>query len=518
MKIKNFKFSTKEIALVAVLFFLAAFFRFYNLNELPVFVDEAIYVRWAQVMRVETTLRFLPLSDGKQPLFMWVVIPFMKVINDPLIAGRAVSALSGLLTLSGVFVAGYLLFNSKKISILAGLIYVLSPYAVFFDRMALVDSMLTMFGIWFFIFMIIAIRKIRLDFAMLAGFALGGALLTKSPALYFVLLLPTTILVADITKKNYKVKFIKILLLWMTALIIGYVMFNILRLGPNFHMLSARNFDYVHPFSHIFSNPLDPFIPHLKAYVEYLWILGPASFILLFIGGFVVGLKTKMRETILLVLWVLIPLVSMLVYSKVLTARYLLFILPYLVLVSSELLLNKKKVVNSITYVLIGIFVIQSCYINMRFITKIETAPLPQGERSGYLEEWSAGGGIKESADILIDKSMTSDKPIVVGTEGYFGTLPDGLQIYLNSYSQINVFGIGLNLNEVPQSLVDSFNSGNETYLLINSTRILIKNPEDFGLELVAEFPKPVRMVGSTNYEKFGPYESLYLFKLVGEK
>ena len=56
------------IALTAILL-VAAFLRTYNLLALPIFADEAIYVRWAQVMRAETTLRFLPLSDGKIAVF-----------------------------------------------------------------------------------------------------------------------------------------------------------------------------------------------------------------------------------------------------------------------------------------------------------------------------------------------------------------------------------------------------------------------------------------------------------------
>ncbi|MBM3209681.1 hypothetical protein FJZ40_05350, partial [Candidatus Shapirobacteria bacterium] len=69
--------------LILALFFL---FRLYDLTIIPVFADEAIYIRWAQVMRAEPTLRFLPLFDGKQPLFMWLVIPFLKLISDPLVA------------------------------------------------------------------------------------------------------------------------------------------------------------------------------------------------------------------------------------------------------------------------------------------------------------------------------------------------------------------------------------------------------------------------------------------------
>jgi len=43
--------------------FIGFFLRIFRLTFLPVFGDEAIYIRWAQVMRAEPTLRFLPLSD-----------------------------------------------------------------------------------------------------------------------------------------------------------------------------------------------------------------------------------------------------------------------------------------------------------------------------------------------------------------------------------------------------------------------------------------------------------------------
>src|SRR3990167_1201075 len=92
---------------------IALFLRLYNLTILPVFGDEAIYIRWAQVMRAEPTLRFLPLSDGKQPLFMWSVIPFLKIFSDPLFAGRSVSVISGVVTLIGIFLLSFVLFKSK---------------------------------------------------------------------------------------------------------------------------------------------------------------------------------------------------------------------------------------------------------------------------------------------------------------------------------------------------------------------------------------------------------------------
>ena len=70
-----------------VILLLAAALRLWNLNSLPIFADESIYVRWAQVMRAEPSLRFLPLSAGKQPFYMWLMIPALKLFTDPLLAG-----------------------------------------------------------------------------------------------------------------------------------------------------------------------------------------------------------------------------------------------------------------------------------------------------------------------------------------------------------------------------------------------------------------------------------------------
>ena len=103
---------TWHIVSLAVIFIIFFALRLINLNGLPVFVDEAIYIRWAQIMRSEATLRFLPLQDGKQPLFMWSMIPMFKVFADPVIAGRVLSVLAGFGSLLGLTTLSFLLFSS----------------------------------------------------------------------------------------------------------------------------------------------------------------------------------------------------------------------------------------------------------------------------------------------------------------------------------------------------------------------------------------------------------------------
>ncbi len=480
-----------------------------SLTLLPIFADEAIYIRWAQVMRAESTLRFLPLSDGKQPLFMWLMIPFLKLIQDPLVAGRFLSVLTGIGTILGVFVASYLLFKSKKVALIASFVYSLIPFAVFFDKMALADSMLTMFGVWILAIGIVLVRTLRFDVAMILGFVLGGALLTKSPALYFSLLLPT--LVLFIQKKRDIWKYF---ILLIPTYLIGYGIFNILRLGPNFHMLALRNLDYVYPLSHILSSPLDPFKPFVDRSKEFYWIMGGGSLMIMWLVSYLVNFKSKLKELFVLTVWFLGPILISSEFSKTMTARYVLFSLPFYVIIASAIFLINTKKLKIIQFLLISIFVVWSLAFNYKLLSNPETANLPRSERSGYLEEWTAGQGIREISDYLKSQSLRNNQTIVVGTEGYFGTLPDGLQIYFDSSlipsngSKVKVIGIGLQLDKVPEQLVDAKKAGDIVYMVVNNERMNTDYTK-LDLKLIKEFKKATRPNGTT--------QSLLLFEVLDE-
>lgn len=484
-------------------------FRFVNLTMLPVFADEAIYIRWAQIMKAEETLRFLPLSDGKQPLFMWLVIPFLKFISDPLVAGRLVSVFSGLGTLIGVSYLSFLLFNNKKVALVAGLIFAVSPFTFFFNRMALVDSLLTCFGVWTFIFSYLSIAKSRLDYAMLAGFALGGAWLTKSPALFFALMLPTLLLFANWKEnsKNNTFVFLRTMYYVLCTTLIGYGFYNILRLGPNYSMIAARNLDYVWPVNHILTSPFDPLKPWLLQSWQWLVMMGPWSLIILGLVGYAFNYKKHWKELLVLSIWFFSPIVIESEFAKVLTARYIFFTIPFLIIIASTAFLTIHKNWLKFIAILLGLLVTKSLVFDYYLLSNPTKANLPRSERSGYLEEWTAGQGIKEVSEYLINQQkLNPSQKIIVGTEGYFGTLPDALMAYLNNEKQITIIGVGLNFTDLPKSLIESRDAGNETYLLINNDRFK-GDPEKEGLELIAEYPKSNRPDGT--------HQSLLFFKLI---
>src|SRR3989338_2268676 len=259
------------LAIIALFFLL----RLPNLTLQPIFADEAIYIRWAQVMKSEPTLRFLPLTDGKAPLFMWIMMPMFKIfdsdligVDDPLFAGRFLSVLSGFATLAGVFALSWKVFNIR-VALWSALIYAIVPYTVFFDRLALVDSMLSAFTIWSIFFAAWLLKSQRLDLSMILGFLLGGAMLTKTPAIVNLIVLPLSLIGSSFNKLN-KNKLLKLFGCWVLAIFIAIVVYNLLRLGPEFHKLSARNADYMFSLSELSGRPLDPFIPPLRDIMHWL--------------------------------------------------------------------------------------------------------------------------------------------------------------------------------------------------------------------------------------------------------
>ena len=64
--------------------------RLANLGSLPMVSDEGTYIDWGvRAWHARDLSDWLAsLEDGKQPLLAWLMIPFLSVIPDRLIAGR----------------------------------------------------------------------------------------------------------------------------------------------------------------------------------------------------------------------------------------------------------------------------------------------------------------------------------------------------------------------------------------------------------------------------------------------
>jgi 4-amino-4-deoxy-L-arabinose transferase-like glycosyltransferase len=250
-------------------------------------------------------------------------------------------------------------------------------------------------------------------------------------------------------------------------------------------MIAIRNKDYVWPLSEILKHPLDPLRPHLvdvvKIFTQYI---GPT---LLFIFPTIKLLKSKEYRLYILILlaWFILPTISNASIAKAFTSRYILFTLPAgIILISLGIGQFKYKY----KYLLLALLLIP----NIIYIYQISVRPfyakLPSTEL-GYIEDWTSGWGISQSADYLIKRSKEAN--VIVGTEGNFGTLPDGLQIYTDGVEHLTVIGVGLEFHTLPANLVNARKYGDEVYLLMNKSRLLLSPEEVDKLTLVQTYEKP---------------------------
>ncbi len=487
-------------AIFLCLFSVAIYFllRLSNLNSIPVFVDEGIYVRWSQVMKAEATLRFLPLSDGKQPLFMWLTMPALKFISDPLVAGRLVSVAAGFISLIGIGFLTLQVSGSLLVGGLAMLIYSTVPFTFFFDRMALADSLLAAFGVWVMGLSVLYAKKPRLDTAMFLGFALGGGLITKSPAIFFYLW-SFLIILFFINKGVLKGSLKQIVIHGFAALVISQVIYSVLRLGPGFGMINSRNQDYVFSFSEVLTHPLNPLVGNLKSTANWIYLLlTPTIIVNIAVAHFS---KKNLKTSLFFVLLSLIPLIAQGSIAKVYTSRYILFAtMPLLVVAAQGLyFLSTRK--GLLVKLISPLTLIVPLYVTINYLISPSTAPMSRDMRSGYLEEWTAGFGQVQVADYLKNQEAKGEK-VVVFTEGYFGTLPDGLQIYTEGHKNITIVGSPPRVDKIPEGLLNTAKS-NKRYLVLNKSRNFMPEPVLSKLTLVAEFPKAIRPDGTREYLQF---------------
>ncbi len=431
------------------------------LGNLPIFTDEAIYVRWTQIAAQDASWRFISLTDGKQPMLVWIGMILVKLIEDPLIAVRLVSVVAGFFSLLGLIFVSYELFKNKTISFLTGVLYIFYPFAVVYDRMALYDSLVAAFAIWAFYVSIILVRKIRLDVAYTLGFVIGGGMLTKSNAEFSIFSLPFMLLLFNFKQSKWKNKLIMYIGFAIFSAVIAEGMYNLLRLSPYFHIISEKNTIFVYPFSEWIKHPFTFFLGNLRGLTTWL-----VTYLNLYVVVILISFIDKkfIKEKVLLFLYFLAPFIADALFGKVIFPRHIFFTSLYLLPLAGyglNLIINyasaflKKRNLNVYPAVLILItlfFILYSANVSFNFIFNPQNAAIASSDKNQYITQWPSGGGVKESIEYF--NKVSVNQKIFVGTQGTFGLMPASLEIYLNKNPNIQTKGFWPIGDQIPSEAV----------------------------------------------------------------
>ncbi len=184
--------------------------RVIHLLALPIFGDESIYLRWAQLIRGEAVSGgmhlWVSLADPKPPLHFWLLAGVFHWTADTLLAARLVSVLAGVACVPVMMAVGvefghFLVPRDKQISgrglgALAAVLGIFCPFLAFYQRLATADALFTAESL---VIVWLSLRWARLVFdgggkawlaAAALGVAIGAGLLTRQGVSYTICAMP----------------------------------------------------------------------------------------------------------------------------------------------------------------------------------------------------------------------------------------------------------------------------------------------------------------------------------------
>lgn len=316
--------------------------RIINLTLLPIFSDEANYLEWGWREIHDPGQAFLSLYDAKQPFLMWL-FGIAQTISpgDPLWASRFISVLTGVLNLTGLYLIAKKI-SSSSVAIISGIIYILCPFFVFFDRQALMESSLAAVFIWSFYFFLRFVQKPHFLYPSLIGIILGIGFLIKSTAALFLVtfIISSSYFAAKNHDRLYSL---------LSQILLGISCFLIVSL-PLFFQSSfwtslGTNDRYSMTFSQLIKFPLVTWGTNLLRNLEILFTnFTPLIFIAVVLGVYRY-IKSRNASYLYLLVWTAVSLISyvfILRHTSSLSFRYLTPLIPLLIIPAAEMFKSKK--------------------------------------------------------------------------------------------------------------------------------------------------------------------------------
>ena len=176
-----------------------------HLTLLPAFNDELIYLRYTQLITQGWEHLFVAYTAvGKQSLYLWLSALVWPLFGDPVAAMRATALACGLGALwATMFLARKLLADRFPwLPVAAGALYVLSPFAVFHERLVLYEPLVNLLSLLAILLALrFAIMRRGRD-ALWLGLVLGLGLITKFYCFFFLAYPFLALLEAWLTEKK----------------------------------------------------------------------------------------------------------------------------------------------------------------------------------------------------------------------------------------------------------------------------------------------------------------------------
>ncbi|MBU1671751.1 MAG: glycosyltransferase family 39 protein [Actinobacteria bacterium] len=483
--------------LLGAVFTLYLVTRLVSLKSLPVFCDESIYIRWSQLALYKGNY-LISLTDGKPPLHAWAMVPLLKVFADPLVAGRITSVIAGAFSTLGMVLIGREL-KDLELGAWAGLLYVLCPFALWYDRMAVAEGLLLTFFIFAVFFALKAVREVNHWWLIGTGVSIGLAMLTKPSGQLLYLVIPFAYLVRGPREKGRSKN--RPLARWalgvVGSFVIGWGMYNVLQLSDNFVLIDQLGTRWTYDLYQVIDAPMKVFPANSAALIRILFVYLIPTLFLACIAGLLLGVIRRWRPGYFLVAWALIIGGATCFVAGYHFPRYFIVVIPPLLLGGAYLVRSltgwafepgpgsgRGKLVAVLGLVLVLLLVLVPVGVEDAFmVVKPERAWLPYEETPQFITGWAAGWGIDETVRFLEEQSEKGT--IAMGRIGY-GCGEAALSMYVFDNEEIR-FLPGIPEDSEFPPLYQEAARAYPTYAVINGYEEV---PAGWPVDVIAVYPK----------------------------
>jgi len=423
--------------------FLAFYFvtRAFSLNALPIFLDEAVHLQWAERLFNEGRI-LRPVGSGR--LLAVAAYGLALPFEDRLWAARLIASMAGAATLVFTMLLSRRLFGARA-SVVAGALYLLSPFALVYDRLALSDGFLStcitglMLAVW-----TLAHRPDDARPRRMAGVLIALAVVSKVSALLFLLTVPFGILALAPDRRR---AFRSAAMACAMGLVLASPMlwFFVRNSGE---ISSQHVVDPTVSGSTIVATLLDMREWALSYFTVPALLAAVASLALLRDGR---------------ALWlagsVALPFVLFALFSQPWSARYVLSTLPpLLILISGGIDRLASRVKPSLRGAaaigLTFLALLWSLSFDRDLVFDPERAPFPGDDRRQLVTGWPSGYGVRELAVRLEREAQEGELTAYVDTGGT-RTLPTSLGILVGRHRAIRLVEGDLGSETVRASMVE---------------------------------------------------------------
>lgn len=471
-----------------LLVLLYAIIRLFNLTILPIFTDESIYIYWAKLIESTHSQWFVSLTDGKPPLLIWMIASFLAILPDTwyLIAGRLPAVLAGAVSVIAIYKLTELLFEKRSTAVIASILYIIFPFTLLYDRMALFDSPLQAALLVSTFFALKTARTLNIKYAIAWGVSLGIAFLFKPTALVFLGLLIGAVILFAYSKKQKK--WGRVASLVVVAAVISEVINNLQRVSSVYFMAEIKNAQFQQPIDELLRNPFALTISNMHGFIN--WMIGyyTIPFLLLGIIGIVVLLVKNFRVGVLLLgLWS-IPILALATIGREIFPRYMLFTTPYFLIAVAFIFVLLYERARRLSFVIAGlgiVLIIPFLITNFYILTDPTKASLPKTDYDQLVATHPSGYGVSRVYESINDR-VAIGQHVTLVTQGTFGLYPYAFMLEYWNNPHVTV------LPRWPLDTIDE-----EVIAAHNKTTVLIllkeheSIPENLPLDLIEKIEKP---------------------------